>query len=112
MRLKNVKGNNLHAVKFDGFSFTARKRVSNICAKRVEFIYTWLDLSTDLFEVLLLLNTGHYIVEGVFITLRCRFNFFNAVFKILPFDARSEHIVLTKNVIAFLSQKSKLLLSI
>lgn len=29
-RLKNVKGNNLHAVKFDGFSFTARKRVSNI----------------------------------------------------------------------------------
>ena len=29
-RLKNVKGKNLHAVKFGSFSFTARKRVSNI----------------------------------------------------------------------------------
>ena len=62
---------------------------------------------TDLLEVFLVCYRGNDIVKSIFITRGCISDEFYSVFKRFPLDTRGKQLVLTKNVIAWLTQESK-----
>lgn len=78
------------------------------CCKEHFKIQDDLVLVTDLFEVFVVLYCGDDIIEGCFIALSCIFNFFHDTFNSLPCHTRSVKNVISKNVVAFSTQKPKL----
>ena len=82
-----------------------------VTVEQVRKLRRGLDL-TYLLKVFFEIFDVHNIVERCFVSLCCLFSFFDFLFKNIPLNARSKKFVLSKNVVTFLVQESKLSLYI
>ena len=67
---------------------------------------------TDLLEVIIVRLFYHHIVEGLFVSFSSSFYFIYVFLKCLPFHKRGEQSIFSEDIKAFLTQETKLSLSV